>query len=48
MLSVLSSPLLLRDLSFSVSFANPKSRILAWLRLVMKMFAGFMSRWIMP
>ena len=27
-----------------VSLANPKSRILVWPRVVMKMFAGFMSR----
>jgi hypothetical protein len=31
-----------------VSFASPKSRILAWPRLVTKMFAGLMSRWIIP
>ena len=31
-----------------VTFARPKSRILAWPRLVTKMFAGLMSRWTMP
>ena len=30
------------------TFAKPKSRILAWPRLVMKIFAGLMSRWTMP
>jgi len=29
-------------------FARPKSRILAWPRLVTKMLAGLMSRWTMP
>ena len=31
-----------------VTFARPKSRILACPRLVTKMFAGLMSRWTMP
>ena len=31
-----------------VTLASPKSRILAWPRLVTKMFAGLMSRWTMP
>ena len=31
-----------------VTFARPKSRILAWPRLVTKMLAGLMSRWTMP
>ena len=31
-----------------ITFAKPKSRILAWPRLVRKMFAGFMSRWTIP
>ena len=30
------------------TLANPKSRILAWPRLVTKIFAGLMSRWTMP
>ena len=30
------------------TFASPKSRILAWPRLVTKMLAGLMSRWTMP
>ena len=33
---------------FSVTVANPKSRILACPRSVAKMFAGLMSRWTMP
>jgi hypothetical protein len=32
----------------SITFANPKSRILAWPRSVTKMFAGLMSRWTIP
>ena len=32
----------------AVTFARPKSRILAWPRLVTKMLAGLMSRWTMP
>jgi hypothetical protein len=31
-----------------MSFAKPKSGILASPRLVMKMFAGLMSRWMIP
>ena len=31
-----------------MTFASPKSRILAWPRLVTKMLAGLMSRWTMP
>ena len=31
-----------------VTLARPKSRILAWPRLVTKMLAGLMSRWTMP
>ena len=30
------------------SFARPKSRIFAWPRVVIKIFAGFMSRCVMP
>ena len=30
------------------ALARPKSRILAWPRLVTKMLAGLMSRWMMP
>ena len=32
----------------SVSLARPKSRILAWPSLVMKMLSGFRSRWTIP
>ena len=32
----------------NVTLAKPKSRILAWPRLVMKILAGLMSRWMMP
>ena len=39
---------LLDELPASVTFASPKSRILACPRLVTKMFAGLMSRWTMP
>ena len=31
-----------------VSLASPKSRILAWPRVVKKIFAGLMSRCMMP
>jgi len=31
-----------------VNFAKPKSRILTWQRVVTKIFAGLMSRWMMP
>ncbi len=34
--------------AIGVSLASPKSRILAWPRLVMKMLAGLMSRCTMP
>ncbi len=30
------------------SLARPKSKILAWPRVVTKMFAGLISRWMMP
>src|SRR5882762_10362086 len=33
---------------WAVRLAKPKSRILAWLRLVTKMLAGLMSRWMIP
>src|ERR1035438_4225146 len=36
------------ELLASVTFASPKSRILAWPRFVTNMFAGLMSRWTMP
>src|SRR5664280_792640 len=36
------------EAGFSAALARPKSRILAWPRLVTKMFAGLMSRWTMP
>ena len=32
----------------AATLARPKSRILAWPRLVTKIFAGLMSRWTMP
>ena len=32
----------------AATLASPKSRILAWPRLVTKRLAGFMSRWAMP
>ena len=38
----------LAELPTGVTFASPKSRILAWPRLVTKMLAGLMSRWTMP
>ena len=38
----------LGELLSAATFASPKSRILAWPRLVMKMLAGLMSRWTMP
>ena len=31
-----------------INFARPKSRILTWPRSVTKMFAGLMSRWMIP
>src|SRR2546421_12596364 len=31
-----------------VIFANPKSRTLAWPRLVTKILAGLISRWVIP
>ena len=40
--------MLLEELLARLTFANPKSRILAWPRLVTKMFAGLMSRWTIP
>src|SRR5664279_2050384 len=36
------------EAGFSAALARPKSRILAWPRLVTKIFAGLMSRWTMP
>ena len=33
------------ELAATMTFASPKSRILACPRLVTKMFAGLMSRW---
>ena len=41
-------PFWLDELAAGVTFASPKSRILACPRLVTKMFAGLMSRWTMP
>ena len=38
----------LAELADGVTFASPKSRILACPRLVTKMLAGLMSRWTMP
>ena len=37
-----------RGLFVGESFAKPKSRIFAWVRAVTKMFAGLMSRWMIP
>ena len=36
------------SLTCHVNFASPKSRIFAWPRVVTKMFAGLISRWMMP
>jgi hypothetical protein len=35
-------------LTTGITFASPKSKSLACPRLVMKILAGFMSRWMMP
>ena len=45
---VFSAATLLAELTGAVTFAKPKSRIFACPRLVMKMFAGLMSRWTIP
>ena len=39
---------LLAEFAAAVIFARPKSRILAWLRLVTKIFAGLISRCTIP
>ncbi len=41
---VLRDAILLEELPARLTFASPKSRILAWPRLVTKMLAGLMSR----
>jgi hypothetical protein len=45
--SVLAVAILLEEPVAAVTFARPKSRILACPRLVTKIFAGLMSRWTM-
>jgi len=40
-----ASAIWLEELAATMTFASPKSRILACPRLVTKMFAGLMSRW---
>ena len=46
---VFAEPIWLEDVTVdAVTFANPKSRIFACPRFVTKMFAGLMSRWMMP
>ena len=46
--AVFADAIWLDELASEVTFASPKSRILACPRLVTKMFAGLMSRWTMP
>ena len=43
-----AAAILLEELAVTITLASPKSSTLAWPRLVMKMFAGLMSRWMMP
>ena len=45
---VLADATWLDEVADGATLASPKSRILAWPRLVTKMFAGLMSRWTMP
>ena len=47
-ISVFCAAIWLAELVGIVTFANPKSRILACPRLVTKILAGLMSRWTMP
>ena len=46
--SCVAAAIWLDELARDASLARPKSRILAWPRLVTKIFAGLMSRWTMP
>src|ERR1700728_4819164 len=45
---VLADATWLEEVDAVETLARPKSRILAWPRLVTKMLAGLMSRWTMP
>ncbi len=45
---VFSPATLLAEVGGTVTFGRPKSRILAWPRLVTNMFAGLMSRCTIP
>ena len=46
--TVLANAIWLGEPRMGTILASPKSRILAWPRLVTKMLAGLMSRWTMP